>query len=938
MTLAPGTHLGRYEIRAALGAGGMGEVYLAHDPQLNRQVAIKVLPAALASNQDRLGRFVQEARAASALNHPNILTVHEIGEAGPTSFIVTEFVDGVTLRTRLAGRRLKLREVLDIAAQIADALSRAHQAGIVHRDIKPDNVMIRADGIVKVLDFGLAKLVERAAPSADASTRVAVNTTPGVVMGTSRYMSPEQARGLDLDARSDIFSLGIVIYQMATGQLAFDGATTSDVIAAILDREPPPPSHVSADLPHDLDRIVAKALAKDPEERYQVVKDLLLDLKALRRELDTEQTAAHQPARSRRRTALVGGVGAAVAAALIVAWILLPGRRAAALTDRDTIVVADFLNTTGDPVFDGTLRQGLAVQLGQSPYLNIYSDDRVREALRFMGRPPDERVSREVAREICQRQGLKAFLAGSIAGLGSHYALTIEAINAQTGDTIAREQVEADGKEQVLTKLGSAAMTLREELGESLASIQKFATPIESATTSSLGAFKAYVLGDEHRGVGRYAEAIPLYKRATELDPNFALAYARLAVMYSNLRQPDQGASYSAKAFELRDRVSERERFYIDARYYGDVLADVDKTIEVYELWRQTYPRDYVAHNNLAVILTQSGQFGRALQSAQEALRLNPNAASPYTNVGAAQLGLERLDEARAVLEQAIARKLDSLTVHMNLYNVAVIRGDVALQEQQLEWAKGRSDESVFVSQQSGTLFTLGRLGEGRALLKRVVEMTSASNPEAAAFATAGTALAAALFEDCATVKETTTKALAIRRTKMALGSAGLALAFCGETSTAQVLTDELAKTSPSDTFVHAMWLPLIRSANALYRGNPGEAIQLSEPTRRFGIGAAGYWATYVRGLAYLRQRAGSEAAAEFRRLLDNRGSSFLAFVSSSQALYALGELGLARAAALTGDVAASRKAYQDLFVLWKDADPDLALLRQAKDEYAKLK
>ena len=518
VSLSPGTHLGRYEVRALLGAGGMGEVYLAHDAQLDRQVAIKVLPPDVANNQERLKRFVQEARAASALNHPNILTVHEIGEAGSISFIVTEFVEGTTLRSRLTGRQQKMRDVLDVAIQVADALSRAHQAGIVHRDIKPDNIMVRADGIVKVLDFGLAKLVEAPQSSSDASTRVGVNTTPGVVMGTSRYMSPEQARGLELDARSDIFSLGIVLYQMATGQAPFDGATTSDVIAAILDREPPAPSRVLPDVPHELDRIVTKALAKDPDERYQVVKDLLLDLKALRRELESEQTLAPPPRRGRRKR-LVGWVGAALAVILVVAWVWFPGRRARALTERDTILLADFVNTTGDPVFDGTLKQGLAVQLGQSPYLNIYSDERVREALRFMGRSPDDRVTKVVAREICQRNGLKALLTGSIAGLGSHYALTLEAVNAQTGDTIARQQVEADSKEQVLRKLGEAAAALRERLGESLASIQKFGTPIEAATTSSLEALKAFALGDEHRSRGAYNDAIPLYRRATELDP-----------------------------------------------------------------------------------------------------------------------------------------------------------------------------------------------------------------------------------------------------------------------------------------------------------------------------------------------------------------------------------------------------------------------------------
>ena len=701
MSLAAGTHLGRYEILALLGAGGMGEVYLARDSQLDRQVAIKVLPADLAGDQARMQRFIQEARAASALNHPNILTVHEIGEADSSSFIVTEFIDGVTLRQRLAGKRLKIGDVLEIAIQVANALARAHQAGIVHRDIKPENIMIRSDGIVKVLDFGLAKLLETPASATDASTRAAINTVPGVVMGTTRYMSPEQVRGLDLDARTDIFSLGIVIYQMAAGHLPFDGATTSDVIAAIIHHEPPPLAQLSPDVPHELERIVTKALAKDPDERYQVVKDLLLDLKTLQRErLATTSASVARPAATgvKRRGRMIGWIGATLAVAAVVLAVLFSGRGASALTERDTIVLADFVNTTGDPVFDGTLKQGLAVQLGQSPYLNIYSDDRVREALRFMGRSPDDRVTREVAREICQRQGLKALLAGTIAGLGSHYVVTLEAVNAQTGDTIAREQVEADSKEQVLRKLGDAASALRKRLGESLGSIQKFDAPIEAATTSSLDALKAFSLGDEHRARGTYQEAIPFYNRATELDPDFALAYARLAVMYGNTRRPDLAAQYAEKAFARRDRVSERERFYIESRYYGDVRGDLDKAIEVLQLWKQTYPRDYVPYNNLAVHLLQLGQFERVLPEAQEAARLNPNAASPFANVAGGLLGLGRIGEATTILEQAEAQKLDTVVHHGVRYLIGFLQDDAAAMQRHVSWAKGNSSEYLIVA------------------------------------------------------------------------------------------------------------------------------------------------------------------------------------------------------------------------------------------------
>jgi tetratricopeptide (TPR) repeat protein len=950
MSLAPGTHLGRYEIRSLLGAGGMGEVYLAHDSQLNRPVAIKVLLAEVASEQNRLRRFMQEAQAASALNHPNILTVHEIGEAGSTAFIVTEFIDGTTLRQRLSGKRLTIRQVIDIAAQVADALARAHQAGIVHRDIKPDNIMVRTDGIVKVLDFGLAKLGEPTAPMSDASTRVAVNTAPGAVMGTARYMSPEQARGLDLDARTDIFSLGVVLYQMATGRAPFDGATTSDVIAAILDREAAPLTQIAPDLPHEFDRIVTKALAKDPDERYQVVKDLLLDLKALRRELDAQASAGTgtapstgaSPAADRfglgRHRWAVGLVTAGLVVAAVITGVLLSGRRAAALTERDTIVLADFVNTTGDTVFDGTLKQGLAVQLGQSPYLNIYSDDRVREALRFMGRSPDDPVTRDVAREICQRQGLKALLAGSIAGLGSHYVLTLEAVNAQTGDTIAREQAEADRKEQVLTKLGDAAIALREHLGESLASIQKFATPIDAATTSSLEALKAFALGDEHRARGTYAESIPLYKRATELDANFALAYARLATMYFNIRQGDEAARHSEHAFKLRDRVSERERFYIDARYYGDVAADVDKTIEVLQLWRQTYPRDYVPANNLAVLLVQTGQFERALATAEDAQRLNPNAASVYTNVAGASLSLGRFDEARAVLEGALGRKLESATYHLQLHAIGYLQGDAAAQQSQLDWAKGKPAEFTFLDQNAAMTAATGRLREARVFSVRSVDLTSRTNPEAAAWSTALDALRNAAFEECVNVKAAVARALALKRTRNPLTMSALALALCGETTAAHALVDDLAKATPRDTFLVTIWSPAIAALDEIHRNNPAQAVQILERARPYDASGRGRWTTYVRGIAFLRQRAGAEASAAFRDLMTRNGSALLSGPLPATYLYPLATLGLARAAALAGDLTTSRKAYQDLFALWKDADTDLAILRRAKAEYATLK
>ena len=635
MTVAAGTRFGRYEIRSLIRKGGMGEVYLAHDTQLRRPAAIKVLTSEFTNDSERLRRFEHESYAASSLNHPNILTIHEIGSQGGLHYIATEYIEGESLRDRLHHSRMQLREALDVSIQVASALSAAHQAGIVHRDIKPENIMMRRDGYVKVLDFGLAKLADsdpKQEQAEDVPTRVMVKTDPGVVLGTSFYMSPEQARGMEVDARTDIWSLGCVIYEMVSGRMAFEGPTTSDVIGLILHKEPLPLARYGHEIPAELDRIVTKALEKDREERYQVVKDLALDLKKLKRhmefELDLERTVPPEDA-SHAISTISGSTqttkastaqtdappvvhttssaeyivsqikthkkaAALIAAAVVLAVtaaVLFYFKPASALTDKDTILLADFVNTTADTVFDGTLKQGLAVQLAQSPFLNVFPDARVRQTLRLMGRSPDDRVTKEVAREICQRQGLKAFLAGSITNLGTSYVITLEAINGQSGEEIAREQVEAESKEQVLKALTQAASKLRQKLGESLSSIQKFDAPLE-LTTSSLEALKAYSLGYEQSTRGKFLEAIPFYKRAVELDPNFAYAYVGLAVQHSNTNQPKLAAEYAEKAFALRDRVSELEKLRISDFYYSFVTGEIDKQIEVLQTYKSTYPRD----------------------------------------------------------------------------------------------------------------------------------------------------------------------------------------------------------------------------------------------------------------------------------------------------------------------------------------------------------
>ena len=970
MTVANGTKLGRYEIRSKIGEGGMGEVYLAEDILLHRKVAIKFLSADVAQNRQRLGRFEQEAFTASALNHPNILTVFEMGDADSVRFIATEYVDGETLRQRLKQSRLTVREALDIAIQIASALAAAHKAGIIHRDIKPENIMVRHDdSIVKVLDFGLAKANEKlsaqlAGDELEANTRAMVNTSPGMVMGTAGYMSPEQARGLAVDERTDIWSLGVVLYEMIAGRLPFEGQTPSDVIAMILHKEPPALTLLSDEATERLDEIVAKALAKDREDRYQVAKDLLIDLRRLKQHLDFEsevertlapefrstseapasaQTASAQVQTAssaeyivteikRHKRGLAISAGAVLILFLAIAGYLLYARRSPALTDKDTILLADFVNTTGDAVFDGTLRQALAVQLGQSPFLNIFPDQGVRETLRYMGRSPDERVTRDIGREICERQGIKAMLIGSIANLGTHYVLTVEGLNPRTGEAIVREQAEAESKEQVLKSLGQVASKLRERLGESLASVQKFDAPVEQATTSSLEALKAYSLGLEQHTSGRYVEAIPLYKRATELDRNFAIAYARLAAVYFNTRQLDLASQATQKAFELRDRASEREKFYITDNYYAVVTMEVEKDIETMELWKQTYPRDYVAYNQLALRYIFAGQFEKTVANASEAVRLNPNSAPAYSNLGGGFIRLDRYDEAKEVFQQAFARKLDSQSLREGLYNVAFIKGDAAGMKQQIDWAAGKPEEYLAWDWQTRSAEFNGQTRKASELSARAIELarTRGSNEIAARFQ-ADHAMALALFGDCENAKVEVAKSLTSVRTRSVMLAGVRALAFCGESGSLQATIDELSKRWPNDTLFNTIWLPVIRAQLELRRGNSAPAVQLLEATRRYEpVGL--FTPQYFRGQAYLGQNKGQEAAAEFQTILDHRGWAPLS------PFYPLAHLGLARSAILQSDIAKARKSYQDFFALWKDADADNPILIKARNEYDQLK
>jgi serine/threonine protein kinase/tetratricopeptide (TPR) repeat protein len=965
-----------YRILEKLGAGGMGEVYLAEDLKLGRKVAIKILSEEFTTNRDRLSRFELEASAASALNHPNILTIHEVGVDEGRHYIATEYIDGVTLRRKTAAGHLEIREILDIAVQIASALEEAHGVGIVHRDIKPDNIMIRRNGFVKVLDFGLAKLTEnttdRSPSDAEASTRVLVQTDAGVVMGTSHYMSPEQARGKQVDVRSDIWSLGVVIYEMVTGHTPFEGETPTDVIVSITQKEPPPLARFAPDAPPELDWIVTKALRKDREERYQTIKEVLTDLRRLKQrvefELEVERStppdsytrslASGRVAPTMQDKALptaektvshlssaeyiVGGIKrhkVAALVALIIVAVIASGsyfyfKRKPALTTSDTVLLTEFINTTGESVFDGTLKQALAVQLGQTPFLNIFPDDRVRETLRFMGRSPDERITKEVGKEICERQGIKAMLVGSIASLGSHYVITLEALNARSGDPIAREQVEADSKEKVLSSLGTAASSLRKKLGESLSSIKQYDVAIEQATTSSLEALKAYAMGNEERNKGKVREALALYQRAVDLDPNFAMAYARIAVFYGNQSQFESAKEYVQKAYDLRDRVSEREKLYITEKYYNYVTGEMDKAMETQQTWSKLYPTDFIPHNNLALNYLYFGRYDEALKEALEAVRLSPNNVSARENLIGSFLGLERIDEAEQANNELLKTNPDYPGAHFNSYLFAFLRGDQARMTQETEWGRGKLEEAEMSANLAWAETFSGKFKKGEELAKQSVDMyLSRGAKENAANTLMTLSATQALVGKCDVAKGNVQRALTIFKGRMSMAGGATTLAACGDAAKSQALLDEVVKEYPKDLPVTMISAPLVRALIERDRGNLDQAIQYLEPLHRYDLGIiAGLANNYARGLVLLEQKKGVEATVEFKKILEHRTIDFFSPV------HALAQLQLARSAAANGDVTSSKKYYQDFFAAWRDADQDLPVLVTAKNEYEKIK
>jgi serine/threonine protein kinase len=952
--VSDGQTISHYRIAGRLGGGGMGVVYKAEDLELGRLVALKFLSDELARDAQGLERFRREARAASSLNHPDICTIYEIGKDGELSFIVMEYLEGTTLKDCIQGP-LPTETIVAIAIEIADALDAAHGAGIIHRDIKPANIFVTGPasgqrGRAKILDFGLAKIdpaaKQRSGRPVDATLTVEEQiSATGNLFGTVSHMSPEQIRGEALDTRTDLFSLGVVLYEMATGALPFPGQRPGIVIDSILNRDPVPPVRLNPELPAELERIIQKCLEKDRDMRYQHASEIRSDFERFKHGAVSSQPApppyTAPPSRSWKAIAVVA---AAVAALSLAGYFYF--HRATKLTNKDNIVLADFKNTTGDPVFDGALRQGLAVELEQSPFLSLISDARIRTTLELMKQPAESRLTPALARDICERTASAAVLEGSIARLGSQYVLGLRAENCRTGDVLADEQTRASRKEEVLDALTRIATQFRTRVGEALATVRQRETPLAEATTPSIEALKAFSTARKLNYSQGAAATIPHYQRAIALDPQFAMAYAGLGLMYANMGESELAAANARKAYQLRDRVSEPEKFYIALNYDRQVTGNLEKEQQTAASWAQTYPRDVAAHGLWAGFATQgTGKYEKAIEEAEIAMRLDPSHVFAYVSLGDANLHLGRFSEVEKALARAAAAHMDMshFSFWRHRFYLAFFKNDEAGMEREVAQSRGRLGvEDAISHNQALVLARAGRLQRAGEAWQRARELVKQTHDrEKAGIYEAAEAVCDAIYGRAAAATKHARAALELSKGRDVEYGAAFALAAAGDSAGSQALAEDLKRRFPEDTSVQFNYVPTLGALFALAHGDNAKAIETLQVAHTYEFGKTGlaYFSffgglhsAYVRGQAYLKAKRETEAAVEFQKLEDHPG------IVLADPIGVMARLQLGRIFALSGATAKAEATYQEVLTLWKDADSDLPVINQARAEYAKLR